>query len=133
MVDKILPRPTNISSPYWEGCQQGVLRLQCCNSCGAYQFYPRLFCSGCQSQDLAWRDVSGRGQIASFTVVRRGVSEAYPAPYAVALIDLEEGPRMMSHIIEAETDTLAVGDRVEVAFQSWSEDMQLPVFRPSPT
>ncbi len=130
-MDKILPRPTDISTPYWEGCQQGLLRLQSCNACGAHQFYPRLFCTRCQSQDLSWRDASGHGCIASFTVVRRGVSEAYPAPYVVALIDLEEGPRMMSHIIDADPETLAVGDPVEVTFQDWSEDMKLPVFRPT--
>lgn len=67
--------------------------------------------------------------IASFTVVRRAVSPAYQAPYVVALIDLAEGPRMMSAIVDAEPEQLAVGVTVAVDFQAWSDDISLPVFR----
>jgi len=73
--------------------------------------------------------VSGKGTIASYTVVRRAVSEAFTAPYVIALIDLVEGPRMMSQIVDTEPEALAVGQTVSVAFEAWSEDIKLPVFK----
>ena len=95
-------------------------------------FYPRTHCDQCHSADLVWRTASGAGHIASYTVVRRGVSADFEAPYIVALIDLEEGPRMMSQIIEADPEALAVGLSVTVDFAAWSEEITLPVFRLHP-
>lgn len=127
-MSKILPRPTDTSAPYWQGCQQGELRLQQCGACQQFQFYPRIMCSRCQHQALGWKVASGRGRIASYTVVRRGVSEAYPTPYIVALIDLEEGPRMMSHIVGVDAESVVVGDHVRVGFEKWSDDISMPIF-----
>ena len=79
--------------------------------------------------DLQWVGASGLGKVASFTIVRRGISKAYPAPYVVALIDLEEGPRMMSNIIEAEPEQVSIGAAVSVTFSTWAEGTTLPVFR----
>jgi uncharacterized OB-fold protein len=128
-MSKILPRPTVTSAPYWDGCRERELRLQKCNACQHLQFYPRIMCSHCQDQSLGWVVASGRGVIASFTVVRRGVSEAYPTPYVVALIDLEEGLRMMSHVVGSEPESVAVGDLVKVEFEDWSAEIAMPVFR----
>ena len=125
---KITPTPTALAEAYWEGCRQGELRLQQCDSCERYQFYPRVLCTHCGGDVLSWRAVSGRGLVASFTVVRRGISKAYPAPYVVALIDLEEGPRMMSNIIVDDPQQVAVGSAVSVTFQPWGGDHVLPVF-----
>ncbi len=91
---KVLPQPSVLTEPYWEACRQGELTMQRCEGCQAYQFYPRTICSHCGGRDLAWSVVSGRGQIKSFTIVRRGISRAYEAPYVLALINLEEGPRL---------------------------------------
>ena len=128
---KIQPRPTAVSEPYWAGCREGELRLQNCQSCRSTQFYPRLMCASCGSRDLAWVTASGVGRIASFTVVRRGVSAAYEAPYVVALVDLAEGPRMMSQISNCDADDprLEIGAAVEVEFREWSSDVTMPVFR----
>jgi uncharacterized OB-fold protein len=68
--------------------------------------------------------------VASFTIVRRAVSQAYDAPYVLALIDLAEGPRMMSQVIDVDIDTMTVGIEVSVAFEAWSDDIDMPVFRP---
>jgi len=73
--------------------------------------------------------VSGKGTIVSYTVVRRAVSEAFTAPYVIALIDLVEGPRMMSQIVDTEPEALTVGQSVSVAFEAWSDDIKLPVFK----
>lgn len=131
-MNRILPRPTEASAHYWQGCRAGELRLQQCNDCQQIQFYPRIMCSQCQHRSLNWVVASGRGEIASFTVVRRGVSEAYPTPYIVALIDLEEGPRMMSHVVGSDAESVAVGDHVMVAFEDWSDEIAMPVFRLTP-
>jgi uncharacterized OB-fold protein len=128
-MSKILPRPSPLSQPYWDGCREGVLRLQYCTHCKYFQFYPRCICSQCQGTQLEWRTVSGRGVVASYTVVQRGISAAYPAPYVVALIDLAEGPRMMSSVTETEPENLWVGAPVAVCFAEWSPDIQMPVFR----
>jgi uncharacterized OB-fold protein len=128
-MSRILPRPTPLSQPYWDGCRQGILRLQQCSDCARYQFYPRTFCSHCNSTTLAWQDVSGRGALASYTIVERGISAAYPAPYVVALVDLEEGPRMMSGLMESDPAKLRVGAPVSVCFTDWSDDIAMPLFR----
>jgi uncharacterized OB-fold protein len=130
-MDRIQPRKTRLTEPYWEGCRSGELRLQRCTACGNCQFYPRIACSHCGATDLAWQRASGRGHIASFTVVRRGITQAYEAPYVVALIDLEEGPRMMSTITGCDPESVRIGQPVSVAFEEWSEEVSLPVFIPS--
>lgn len=125
---KILPPDTELSRPFWQGCRDKELRLQFCSDCNQFQFYPRIICSHCDSDALSWRAVSGRGSVASYTVVRRGISRAYEAPYIVALIDLDEGPRMMSTVLGCEPEGIAVGDAVDVQFEAWGAEHLMPVF-----
>ena len=127
-MEKTQPPINAISKPYWDGCQQGVLRVQRCVTCRHLQLYPRILCTRCTCTELDWVDVSGKGKIASYTVVTRAISKAYAAPYVVALIDLVEGPRMMSTIIDSDGSDVAVGMAVNVAFQAWSETVTMPVF-----
>ncbi len=127
--ERILPPVTALTEPYWDGCRQQKLRLQQCDACGEYQFYPRILCSHCGHDALSWRQASGLGRIASFTVVRRPVTDAYPAPTVIALVDLAEGPRMMSSVVDAEPDKLHIGQAVSVDFAAWSEEISMPVFR----
>ncbi len=125
---RVVPPASDVAGPFREGCRAGELRLQQCRKCELHQFYPRIFCSHCGAEDVGWSTVSGRGSIASFTVVRRGISKAYPAPYTVALITLEEGPRMMSNIVGCEPEQVRVGQPVQVAFEDWGGEHVLPVF-----
>jgi len=129
MMEKITPIPTPTSQPYFDGCRTGELRIQFCEHCESYQFYPRVLCAGCGSESLEWRTASGRGTIASFTIVRRAVSKAYEVPYVVALIDLVEGVRLMSHIVDVDVEHVRVGQSVTVHFEPWGGDVTLPVFR----
>lgn len=122
------PTRSAFSEPWFEACNAGRLLIQHCGGCGHYQFYPRIVCRHCGAAEPAWVEASGRGVIASFTVVRRPISEAYAAPYVVALVDLEEGPRMMSNIVSAVQDDLQIGMAVSLRFESWSDDVALPVF-----
>ena len=127
-MSRTLPQPTPTSEPYWQGCLENELRLQRCDNCSHVQFYARIFCTSCQSKDLSWIVATGRGCVASYTVMHVSVSDAYQTPLVVALIDLEEGPRMMSHIVGQDVDSVAVGDLVSVQFEAWNDDVKLPVF-----
>jgi uncharacterized protein len=128
-MERLQPVVSGLAAPYFEGARAGLLRLQRCRSCAAWQFYPRSLCTACGSRSLAWEAASGEGRIASFTVVRRPLSPAYTAPYIVALIDLAEGPRMMSQVVGADPESVAVGAAVRVQFEAWSDTVSLPVFQ----
>lgn len=127
-MERTFPTSSALSDAFYAGCREGKLLLQHCADCGRPQFYPRILCSHCGSRELEWRAASGRGRIATFTVVRQPVSPAYEAPYVVALIDLEEGPRMMSHIVNCDPEQVRVGQSVRVDFQAWSDTLTMPVF-----
>ena len=78
-MDKFLPRPTPESAPFWQGCRDHKLLLQYCTACGTHQFYPRVICANCMSEQLEWREASGRGTVETYTIVTRAVSDAYAA------------------------------------------------------
>ena len=126
---KILPPSTALTETYWAGCREGELRLQQCDACGKFQFYPRVLCAHCGHRDLSWRRASGRGAVASYSVVHRPISDAYPAPLIIALVDLEEGPRMMSSLVDIAPEEVQVGAVVQADFFPWSEEISMPVFR----
>ena len=127
-MKRIQPQVNGLSSEVFDGCNQGLLKLQRCLNCHAVQFYPRVLCAMCSERDMVWINASGRGNVASFTIVRRALTEGYEAPYVVALIDLEEGPRMMSNIVDCSPEIVVVGAPVKVAFTAWSDTLSLPVF-----
>jgi hypothetical protein len=89
-------------------------------------------CTTCSGDKLEWVKAGGQGTILTFTIVRRPVSEAYAAdvPYVVALIKLDEGPTMMSNVVQCDPETLQIGDPVQVVFEDWSEEISIPQFRP---
>ncbi len=130
--DKRFPQPSPETRHYWEGCHQHQLRIQRCKDCGHYQFYPRIICSVCMSQSIEWIPAAGRGEVLSYTIITRAVSAAYAAdvPYVVALIKLEEGPCMMSNVVECDVEQLHIGLPVTVTFEDWSEEISIPRFRP---
>jgi len=131
---KPLPAVTAETAPYWEGCRQGVLRLQRCTACQTLQFPPRRHCGHCLGDALAWERASGRGRIASWTVVRHPPSAAFAAdvPYVVAIVTLDEGPAMMAGLRDCDVEAVRTGMRVEVVFEARSETISLPYFRPAP-
>ena len=129
---KPLPYIHEETRPYWEAAKKHELRIQKCRICGTHYFYPRDFCPSCFSFDVEWVRASGRGTVYSFTICQRGAPGFEgDAPYNLAIIELEEGARMMSNVVEcAETD-LKVGMAVEVVFDDVTEDVTLPKFRPA--
>ena len=130
---KSLPVITEENRPFWEGCKQGKLLLQYCDACRQYQFYPRLYCMHCGAQKTRWVEASGRGVVYSFTVIRQNKSPEFrdDVPYNVALIQLEEGPRMMSSVVDIAPGDLRVDLPVSVVFDPVSAEISLPRFRPA--
>lgn len=107
------------SRTYWEGAREGRLMIRKCEDCGVFHFLPRHICPHCWSDRLQWVQASGRGVVHSFTVIRRAPTPAFAglAPYVVALVDLEEGPRMMANIVDADPLTTRIGDSVRAVFE----------------
>ena len=132
VISRNLPRPTPDTKTYWEGCRQHQLLIQRCSECNKYQFYPRIICTACLSNNIEWVKAKGCGEILSYTIVRKAISEAYAAdvPYVIALIKLEEGPKMMSNIVNCQPDKVMIGMLVEVVFDDWSEELSIPMFQP---
>jgi uncharacterized protein len=118
------------SLPYWEGLALGELRIQRCNSCSKAVFYPRAICPHCFSDQPSWIVASGKGTIYSYTVAHQAFgSFAADVPFVVALIELEEGARMMSRLLDAPRERVTVGAAVTVTFEKVEEDLTLPYFR----
>ncbi len=132
LTGRNLPRATPETAPYWEGCRAQKLLIQRCSSCGHYQFYPRIICTACASRKVEWVAASGQGKVLSFTIIRQAISEAYAAdvPYVIALIQLDEGPTMMSNVIEFDPERVMMGMPVEVVFEAWNDEITVPKFRP---
>jgi uncharacterized protein len=128
VTERAFPVPDAVSLPFWEGIAEGVLRVQRCSACGRHVFYPRAVCPYCASSELDWVDASGRGRIHSYTVVHRAPPEYRDeVPYVVALVELDEGVRMMARLVDVEPAAVSVDLPVEVAIQG---DPRLPYFRP---
>ncbi|SHH64282.1 Zn-ribbon domain-containing OB-fold protein [Pollutimonas bauzanensis] len=125
-----LPAPTRITQPFWDAARQGRLLIQRCKACGKLQFYPRLLCLACLSDDMDWQESHGRGTIYTFTINRRAASlhMSNKTPYAVAIIDLEEGVRMMGQVVTSDLSDLHIGAHVRVAFEVASPEISLPIF-----
>lgn len=129
--EKPLPPMTAETGPFWDGCRAGELRYQYCPACDRVQFYPRSICAGCGRSALEWRRSNGTGTVYALTVVYRPPSAAFAAgvPYAIALVDLDEGFRMMANVIDCDPEAVAIGDRVQVVFERRA-DTVLPQFTP---
>lgn len=126
-----LPKPDRDSAIYWEAAKRHELLLQQCSSCQRFRFYPRVICPHCFSESFEWRRASGTGRIYSFTTIHRAPfpSFADKVPYTLALIELDEGVRMMSNIIDCDPMTVEIGMRVEVTFEDLTEEISLPQFK----
>ena len=130
MYEKPLPVVDAESRPFWEAAKAHKLALQQCGDCGRFIYYPRALCPHCSSAELAWRDASGEGAIHTFTIARRGAGAAFKedAPYVIALIDLKEGPRMLSNIVTADVEAVRIGQAVRVVFDDVTDEITLPKF-----
>ena len=125
------PTPTPETAPYWEAAKEDRLLIQRCRSCARHYFYPRPFCPHCASDDVEWDEVSGDGRLVSYVINHRPVPPIEPgAVQIIALVELDEGVRMLTNIVDAagHPDALRLDSRVHVAFEPRGA-FKLPVFR----
>ncbi len=124
-----LPQPDALTAPFWEACRRGALEVSACEDCGHLFLPPGPCCPRCWSPRLAPQEVSGRGRVFSFAVYRRTTHPAIPAPYVVALVELDEGPRLISNIVGCAPEEVAVDMPVQLRFEE-AGDFTLPRFAP---
>ena len=132
---KPLPNPANEehTRPFWDATKRHELVMPRCNTCAELYFYPREACPNCLSSDLAWEPVSGKGRIYSYTVVHQPVHPGFrdEAPYVYAMIQLDEGPRMVSNLVECPLDEVKVDMPVTAVFDDVTTEVTLVKFKPA--
>ncbi|WP_194841246.1 Zn-ribbon domain-containing OB-fold protein [Salinibacillus xinjiangensis] len=128
-ITKPTPIADGDSGPFWEGCQEEKLVIQKCKECDNHIFYPRYVCPNCMSDDLQWVEACGKGKVYSYTIARRAAHPSFKAdvPYVVALIELKEGVRIMSNIINCDVEEVDCDMDVRVVFKD-QEGMLIPKF-----
>lgn len=125
------PVPSEDNQPFWDALRRGELVIQECTACGALQHPPRSMCADCGSFERGWRQASGRGSVYSYIVSHQPIHPALQGftPFATVLIELEEGPRMASNLVDVGPDEIEIGMPVEVVFEPLNEEITLPLFK----
>jgi hypothetical protein len=129
-VAKPLPVVDAVTQPFWDAAAEGRLVVQRCAACGHLQLPAALRCAACGHRELGWTDVSGRGVVHTYTVLHRAYHPAFAdeIPYNVSIIELDEGPLLLSNVVGVPVEELAVGHRVQVFFEPVGEGLALPKF-----
>ena len=129
---KPLPIIDDDNREYWEYCKKHELRMQKCQNCGYIRFPPSLICPQCHSMDTDWIKLRGKGKIYSFVIYRTPYHPSYTddIPYTVAIIQLDEGPRMESNITDCKVEDIRIDMPVEVYFDDVTGEVSLPKFKP---
>jgi uncharacterized OB-fold protein len=127
---KVLPVVDDESEPFWKGCKEHKLMIQKNASTGKLFFYPRAIAPGDPKAKVEWVQVSGKGKVHTFTVIRQNVAPGFrdELPYIVAIIDLDEGVQMMSNIVGTPPEQVTIGMPVKVQFEDVNEEISLPKF-----
>jgi uncharacterized OB-fold protein len=112
--------------PFWEAAAEGRLLVKACRACGRAHWYPKVVCPFCRSTDLEWRQASGRGTVYTYSVMRR-----VEVPYVLAYVTLEEGPTLMTNIVDCDVDAVRIGQAVQVRFRPAPQGRSVPVFAPA--
>lgn len=129
---KPLPVIQPHSQAFWEGTKAGKLLVQQCQDCNAIMSYPRQFCTECWSDNTGWKETSGKGKVFSFSITYEGVEPMFKEdlPIVLAWVDLPEGVRMNTNILDCNPADVKIGMDVEVVYKDVSEEISLPYFRP---
>ena len=132
--NKPLPTPDPVTKPFWDSLKAHAIQLQRCGGCGRFIYYPRAVCPSCLSDDLTWTSVSGRGVVHAFTIPHRHPILAFGGhvPFVVAMVELEEGARILSNLVEVDPtpEAVKVGMPVEIVYDDVTDEITLPRFRP---
>ncbi len=132
-MSKPLPHPTPITRPFWEGLAEGEIRLQKCNECGAWVFYPRSHCNRCLSDRLEWHKVSGVATLVSFTIARQATAPMFAdeVPQRIAIIELDEGVRMTTTLVNVADHAIRIGMKLRPVFDPVADSVTLLRFAPA--
>lgn len=127
-----LPKATTETKPYWDGLKEKKLMLPRCAACGKAHFYPRVFCPHCGGRKLEWFQASGKGKLHTFVINHRPPPTMGTDPYVIAVIELDEGPRLMSNLIGIAPDPekIRCDMPVEIEYDAVTPEVTLPKFRP---
>jgi uncharacterized OB-fold protein len=138
MTDKpkaapIRPAINDVNRPFWDGCRDGQLKVQRCTHCDRLRYPAGMVCPECLSGEAEWQSLSGRGKVFSFVVFHRAYHPTWEGkvPYNVALIELDEGPIMLSNVVSIDNAKLEVGLPVQAVFEAIDESLAIPVFKPA--
>ena len=128
----VLPIPNPDTEPFWQGCSRGELLLQRCGSCRSYRHPPSPVCAVCLSFDHEWVAATGQGTLYSFVVAHQALQGWIgEVPYVVAIIELVEGPHILSNVVNASPENVKIGMPVKVFFQRVTDEISLPKFQPA--
>lgn len=128
-----VPRVDEESRPFWEACARHELYVQKCRACGRVFYYPRGFCLHDLTADFDWLRCSGKGTVYTFTVTHQNQSAGFREnlPYVMAYVELEEGVRMLTNIVDCDPEQVRIGMPVEVTFEDLTDTVSVPLFRPA--
>ena len=128
---KPLPLLDGLAKGFYDWCKRNELRFQRCTDCGAWRHVPREMCAECGSWNWEWAKSSGRGTVFTWTVVARALHPAFQSdiPYAPVVVEMDEGVRLLSSVVDCPPDQLRIGMPVEVMFDAVTPDVTLPKFR----
>jgi uncharacterized OB-fold protein len=130
-----LPAADDDTRPFWDAARDGKLLIKRCADCGQAHFYPRPFCPRCWSDAVHWEEACGRAVLYTWSVVHHNDLPPFPErlPYVAAVVDLDEGPRMQTNVVDCDPGTLSVGMPLQVEYRALTDDVTIPVFVPTTT
>jgi uncharacterized OB-fold protein len=130
---KPIPYPSPETERYWQACKQHELWLPYCHTCQKFFWYPRPFCPTCFGWEIEWRQTSGKGRVYSFSIQYRSQAPGFEPPYVTAIVQLDEGPRMLTNLVgvDADPEHVRCDMAVEVTFEDVNDEITLPMFRPA--
>ena len=130
--DNLVPTPDADSKPFWDGCRDHKLMFQKCGACGQVRWPPCILCPQCLSQETQWIEAGGRGTIYTFAVYHQAFHPAFQnkLPYVTAIVELNEGPMLLTNIVGCSPDSLECEMPVQVIWDDVSDEFSLPKFQP---
>jgi uncharacterized OB-fold protein len=128
----VMPAANPDTQPFWDGCARGVFLLQRCTVCSTFRHPPSPICPTCLSSEHEWLEATGQGSIYTFVIVRESLRRGWEelVPYVVAVVDLDEGPKLVTNVINIDPDLVTIGLRGKIVFTPMDGAMMLPVFAP---
>ena len=123
-----LPAPSSLTAEFWEATRRGVLAIPCCTRCNRWFFTPELVCPVCLEREWVYRPTRGTGSVYSVTVVYRAPGPDFAPPFALAVVTLDEGPSLLTHVVDVPPEVVRIGQRVRVQMRALTAEITLPEF-----